>query len=270
MLPCTSLVTSLALAGGDVLTPDGLIRDAVIHVADGRIQAISDTVGPDSREQRVDGAWVLPGLIDLHGDAFERSLMPRPGVEIPFGLALGECDHALLAAGVTTAFLAATDSFEPGLRGRATLRRLVQALEIHRPQFGCDIRLHVRRERCTASGGYELESWLEAGCIGLFSFADHVPLPGETAKRERYLRALGRRLPGSDRDLESLLDQAAYDRAAGSDELLRLLALARTLGVPLASHDDGSPAEVEAHAALGVRICEFPSDLATALSLIHI
>ena len=29
------------------------------------------------------GLMVLPGIVDLHGDAFERQMMPRPGVDFP-------------------------------------------------------------------------------------------------------------------------------------------------------------------------------------------
>jgi alpha-D-ribose 1-methylphosphonate 5-triphosphate diphosphatase len=28
---------------------------------------------------------VLPGIIDIHGDAFERQIQPRPGIDFPDG-----------------------------------------------------------------------------------------------------------------------------------------------------------------------------------------
>ncbi|HEX9208867.1 MAG TPA: alpha-D-ribose 1-methylphosphonate 5-triphosphate diphosphatase, partial [Bradyrhizobium sp.] len=31
---------------------------------------------------------VLPGIVDLHGDAFERQMMPRAGVDFPIDVAL--------------------------------------------------------------------------------------------------------------------------------------------------------------------------------------
>lgn len=35
-----------------------------------------------------DGCFVLPGIVDIHGDAFERQIMPRPGVGFDLDLAL--------------------------------------------------------------------------------------------------------------------------------------------------------------------------------------
>lgn len=55
------------LAGGRVLTPEGVREDTWVHIADGRIV----TVGrqrPNVEATLVDlaGAWLLPGFIDLH------------------------------------------------------------------------------------------------------------------------------------------------------------------------------------------------------------
>ena len=63
------------------------------------------------------GYLVLPGIVDLHGDAFERQLMPRPGVHFAPVSALLETDRQLLANGSTTAYHGVTLSWEPGLRG---------------------------------------------------------------------------------------------------------------------------------------------------------
>jgi alpha-D-ribose 1-methylphosphonate 5-triphosphate diphosphatase len=49
------------------------------------------------------GYLVLPGIVDLHGDAFERQLMPRPGVHFAPVSALLETDRQLLANGIITA-----------------------------------------------------------------------------------------------------------------------------------------------------------------------
>lgn len=36
---------------------------------------------------------VLPGIVDLHGDAFERQMMPRAGVDFPIDVALADSDR---------------------------------------------------------------------------------------------------------------------------------------------------------------------------------
>ena len=90
------------------------------------------------------GLLVLPGIVDLHGDAFERQLQPRPGVEFAAELALRDTEAQLLASGITTAFHGITLSWEPGLRGAETWRALLGALGAGR--FACDMRVHLRWE----------------------------------------------------------------------------------------------------------------------------
>jgi alpha-D-ribose 1-methylphosphonate 5-triphosphate diphosphatase len=76
---------------------------------------------------------VLPGVIDLHGDAFERQMMPRPGVDFPIDVALVDSDRQAIANGITTVFHATTWSWEPGLRGAENARQLLENIELLRP-----------------------------------------------------------------------------------------------------------------------------------------
>ena len=65
------------------------------------------------------GALVLPGVVDIHGDAFERQIMPRPRTMFPLDIALLDTDRQLAANGITTAYHGITVSWEPGLRSLA-------------------------------------------------------------------------------------------------------------------------------------------------------
>ena len=103
--------TSVCLRGGQVLTPQGDLETADLHIAEGRIVG-SPAAGSIQIDCR--GLHVLPGIVDVHGDAFELELHPRPGVDIAFPIAMGSVDRQLLANGITTAF--------HGLTQRARLR----------------------------------------------------------------------------------------------------------------------------------------------------
>jgi alpha-D-ribose 1-methylphosphonate 5-triphosphate diphosphatase len=81
---------------------------------------------------------VLPGIVDLHGDAFERQMMPRPGVDFALDIALLDSDRQALANGITTVFHGVTWSWEPGLRGRDNARAMLDAIERLRPSLGAD------------------------------------------------------------------------------------------------------------------------------------
>jgi N-acetylglucosamine-6-phosphate deacetylase len=58
------------VSGGRLVTPAGVIEDAIIDIADGRIVSVSgsDDLGParGDIDTHLDGAWVVPGFIDLH------------------------------------------------------------------------------------------------------------------------------------------------------------------------------------------------------------
>src|SRR5438874_9362331 len=106
----------ITIDGGAVLIDDELV-DASFTVAGGTIAEISS--GPAPGLPRIDaaGLLVLPGIVDIHGDAFERQMMPRPGVGFAIDLALADSDRQAIANGITTVFHAVTWSWEPGLRG---------------------------------------------------------------------------------------------------------------------------------------------------------
>ncbi len=56
---------------------------ADVLVEDGRIAALDAGGGGPALDAR--GLLVLPGIVDIHGDAFERQIQPRPGVDFPPG-----------------------------------------------------------------------------------------------------------------------------------------------------------------------------------------
>ncbi len=68
---------------------------------------------------------VLPGIVDIHGDAFERAVMPRPGVSFPYAGALLDVDRQLLSHGITTEFHGVTL-----VLGRRPARRSLRAAHV--------------------------------------------------------------------------------------------------------------------------------------------
>lgn len=254
-----------AIVGADVLTPAGLVADTTVVID----ERIIDTVGTDDLdgipELDASGLLLLPGIVDVHGDAFERALAPRPGVHLPAAMALAENDAWLLAAGVTTYFCSITDSYEPGLRSRTQARELVRLLHgDERVDLAANHRVHLRHERCLTEGHAELCEWLDDGLIHLLSTADHLPGEGEPRKLERYLHAVARRSTASEAEIACMMGAAAGNRTLGVVQERELCERARRLGIPLASHDDDSVGMVQDSLARGVSLCEFPMDVPSA------
>ncbi len=59
--------------GGQVLRNGGVVEDT-ISIANGTIED-----GPTGRRVDARGFRILPGIVDIHGDGFERHLAPRRG-----------------------------------------------------------------------------------------------------------------------------------------------------------------------------------------------
>ena len=91
--------SSLTITGARVLTDTGFV-DACVHLHGGVIAGLSASAGDAKTLIRADGLLALPGIVDLHGDAFERQWMPRPQVRFPLELALADTDRQLAANGI--------------------------------------------------------------------------------------------------------------------------------------------------------------------------
>lgn len=243
----------LRIIGGRVLLPDGLAA-ADLVLEDGCIAAI-DGGGP-GRVLDARGLLVLPGIVDIHGDAFERQIQPRPGVDFPAHVALDDTEAQLLANGITTAFHGVTLSWEPGLRSLDAWRSLLDALEGR--DWSCDMRVHLRWEAYNLDALDTALADIAAGRVHLLAFNDHTPSilkklsdPVEGAK---YSGRAGMELAAF-RALAERIAARGPEVASARD---RIAAAARAAGIPLASHDDATVPTREAFRALGAHICEFP------------
>ncbi|PWG61202.1 alpha-D-ribose 1-methylphosphonate 5-triphosphate diphosphatase [Sediminicurvatus halobius] len=258
----------LAIRGAEVLLPGEGLTEATVVVADGRIAECTSGPGGDARAIDARGLLLLPGIIDLHGDAFEHFLMPRSGVPFPAAVALAEVDRQLVANGITTAYHGITYSWEPGLRGRETVLAVLDALNRLNGVLGCDTRIHLRHELYNVDAETEILEWIRAGQIGLIALNDHLSMIRERLGRAEKLSQYTERSGLSPDAYRTLVE----DIAARADEVApataRLCAQARAAGVPIASHDDESPAMRAAYRELGVQLCEFPCNAETAADAI--
>lgn len=256
-------MTDISIEGGRVLRGDEF-ADASLRVAGRDIHTIGTDHGHGIAAIDARGLLVLPGIVDLHGDAFERQMMPRPGVDFPVDVALLDSDRQAIANGITTVFHAATWSWEPGLRSGDNARQLLEAIEGLRPQLAADTRLHLRHETYNLDAEEEIGQWLSEGRIDLFAFNDHMDATvadlAKPQKRNRMVERTGLSGQAFDELVQRVVARAHEVPAS----IERLATTARTAGVKMLSHDDGSPQMRKAFRAQGVAIAEFPVNEATA------
>jgi alpha-D-ribose 1-methylphosphonate 5-triphosphate diphosphatase len=243
---------------------DGAFADVTLDIdAGGRIVGL-DAAASAPRRIDADGLLVLPGIVDIHGDAFERQMMPRPGVGFPVDIALRDSDRQVLANGITTVFHGVTCSWEPGLRGPENARAIIAALDHLRPLLGADTRFHLRHETFNLDTEAEVLGWLANGRIDALAFNDHMTRTLESKDRAAEVRKMSERSGLSHSEFEDLMARVQRRAPDVSGSIERLAAAARTAGVPLLSHDDASPEQRRWYRARGCRASEFPTNLETA------
>ncbi len=244
----------LRITGGRVLLRADGEQVVDVSLEHGRIAGIGSGGGGAELDAR--GLLVLPGIVDIHGDAFERQLQPRPGVGFAADIALQDTEAQLLANGITTAFHGVTLSWEPGLRSLPAWQTLLDALEARR--WTCDMRVHLRWE------AYNLEALevaladIAAGRVHLLAFNDHTPPILKKIKDPvagaKYSDRAGMKLD----EFRALAEQVGARAPSVPAALERMAAAARNAGLPMASHDDETIATRQSFRAHGARICEFP------------
>ncbi|MGY3130784.1 alpha-D-ribose 1-methylphosphonate 5-triphosphate diphosphatase [Bradyrhizobium sp. USDA 4501] len=250
-------MTDIFIEGGRTLV-DGALVETSLRTAGRDIGALDAEQGRAVLHIDASGLLVLPGIIDLHGDAFERQMMPRPGVDFPTDVALIDSDRQAIANGITTVFHGTTWSWEPGLRSAENARKLLDAIEALRPQLAADTRLHLRHETHNLEAEAEIIQWLGEGRIDLFAFNDHSNV--KPKKRNQLAERTGLSVEA----VNDMLDRIVARRPEVPASIARLAAAARAADIRMLSHDDNSPAMRQEFRALGAVIAEFPVNEETA------
>lgn len=247
-------------SGGRVLVGDMLV-DTTVLVEGNMIAAIGSGMPPGAREVDLAGAMLLPGMVDVHGDAFERQISPRPNVRFPLDLAMEETDRQLRANGITTAYHGLTLSWEPGLRSVANGEAFLDAFARMHHAFGIDHRIQLRWEIYALEAAELVESWLAHPLRPALAFNDHTTstirgfadgMPhkkvGEWASRA-----------GLDVDTYREMVVSLADRQHHvPDAIARVAALAREHGAAILSHDDLTREERQRYRRCGATVSEFP------------
>jgi alpha-D-ribose 1-methylphosphonate 5-triphosphate diphosphatase len=250
---------TLDLINAQVLWPEGLSQGR-LSFGDGVLQHAA--VG---RAIDLCGFMILPGIIDLHGDAFERHLAPRRGAMKQMNEGILSAEAELAASGITTAVLAQFVSWEGGLRGLAFADQVFSSIRAIAPEVVTDLRAQLRFETHMLDLYADMPRRISEWGLSYVVFNDHLPhdrlAAGKTPKR-----MVGQALKaGRNPDVHLAMMQ---DMHARRDEvpaaLDQLCAVLTGQGVQMGSHDDQSPEIRAIWRARGVAVSEFPETQAAA------
>ncbi|MDU8927810.1 alpha-D-ribose 1-methylphosphonate 5-triphosphate diphosphatase [Alisedimentitalea sp. MJ-SS2] len=247
----------LSLIGGMVLRPNRALEPGDVHVADG---LIVETPANDSAQIDCKGKHVLPGIVDVHGDAFELELHPRPDIDIAFPIAMASVDRQLISNGITTAYHGLTLSWEPGARSLPAARAFMSGLVQERPNFLADHRVQLRWETFAHDALNDLAQWLTESPTPAIAFNDHttetlgVIAEGDTASLDKWATRAG-----ISRDDYVAQAKAASAHAANVPGMIaKVAAMGRQNGAIMLAHDETSAQDRTTHRALGMSVSEFP------------
>ncbi|QDL91199.1 alpha-D-ribose 1-methylphosphonate 5-triphosphate diphosphatase [Paroceanicella profunda] len=248
------------LSNAMLVLPDRVLEGG-LRIEHGRIAGLTRSPGRD-----MGGAFLLPGLVDIHTDHVEKHVFPRSTVRWDMLNAFLAHDAQVIGSGITTVF----DSLPVGAAQHRPERReiladLVAALEEGRALglFRAEHLLHLRCEVTDPATPALAASVIDRAQI--VSVMDHTP-------GDRQVTDIADWVTGMARDLQITLERsreltdALLERSAREGGRVRaeVVALARAHGLPMLSHDDASPAHVAMAVAEGVAVSEFPTTRAAA------
>jgi alpha-D-ribose 1-methylphosphonate 5-triphosphate diphosphatase len=256
-------MTDILIEGGQALLGEDF-QETSLAISGGDITGIGRRSSERSLKIDAKGLRVLPGIVDLHGDAFERQLMPRAGVDFPVDVALADSDRQAVANGITTVFHGTTWSWEPGLRSGNNALKLLEAIETMRPRLAADTRFHLRHETFNLDAEETIKEWLADSRIDLLAFNDHMDGTEADTKNPRKRARMVERCGISSEAFDHLVSEVMARASEVPASIERLAAAARAARVPTLSHDDKTPQMRKAFRDMDVRLAEFPINEETA------
>lgn len=251
---------NLTLTGAEVLLPEEGLSRATLPIADGQVQETQ--VG---REVDLSGYVVLPGIIDLHGDGFERHIAPRRGAMKQMNEGILSVEAELAANGITTAVLAQFYSWEGGVRGPEFAGQVFEAIRAVKTHTVTDLIPQLRFETNMLDDYAGMARRIADWQVPYVVFNDHLP-HDRLAQGKKPPRLTGQALKAGrnpDAHFELLLDMHARrgDVPAAVEALSAELS---EMGVRLGSHDDATAETRAWWRDQGALIAEFPETLEAA------
>ncbi|MDT8421967.1 MAG: phosphonate metabolism protein PhnM [Desulfuromonadales bacterium] len=258
---------NFVIDGASVVTPTEVLSDCSLRVADGRIAEIRQGAFNGSAPH-IDGRgkYLFPGFIDLHCDAIEKKIEPRPNTFFPVNIAIHELDKKLASCGVTTMFHSLSFAeMEVGLRSNGMAAQIVREIHEHAPGLRVNTKIHARFEITDQGAVPILRELVEEDQVQLFSLMDHTPGQGQFREVTSFKNYYGSVYAKSDAEMNRIIErkqQARNGQALAGIEAM--VACCRAYGVALASHDDDTSEKIDWLHRLGIELTEFPVNLDVA------
>jgi len=260
----------IKIINGKIVTPKTVEDNRILLIKDKRILDICDCDEFLSDECEVvdaQGGYIIPGLIDVHCDALEFKLFPRPNVTIPHFLALSYYEKELLSSGIATQFhgIYWGDVLEKHRSFKLALEMIKKILDYRRVAI-LNHKIFVRFDIVKFEAKDKLLHLMKTKVIDLLSFQYHLPGQAQfknlKAFRDYYIKVRG----WTGQELKEFIrSPSVFDFKDKITVLNEISQAADKFKIPLVSHDDDRREKIGMMKNLGAKISEFPISLEAAL-----
>ncbi|KPF46191.1 alpha-D-ribose 1-methylphosphonate 5-triphosphate diphosphatase [Rhizobium sp. AAP43] len=258
---------ALILSNARVVLPTHVLHGSVV-IEDGKIAEIHEGASRVPGALDLAGDYLLPGLVDIHTDHFEKHLYPRAHVRWDFMRAALAHDAQIIGGGVTTVFDslcvgATTDNPERA----EILGPMIAALEQAQASgmLRAEHLVHLRCELTDPATPALTAANIDREIVRVISVMEHLPGIRQSRDIAAYVaRAAKSTGESPERVREKIKDLVAEKSHFAATTRPDVVALATSRGLPLMSHDDTDVAHIAEGLAEGVTISEFPCSMEAA------
>jgi alpha-D-ribose 1-methylphosphonate 5-triphosphate diphosphatase len=246
-----------------VVTPEGVGEGASVEVENGRIVKIGESFSKRAGEIDAGRNYLFPGFVDVHSDAIEKGIEPRPNTFFPVDIAVFELDKKIAACGITTMYHSLSFAeLEVGLRSNSTAAGIIREINRFRHKLKVNTKIHARFEITDHGAVPFLEELIRDNQVDLFSLMDHSPGQGQFRDILSYKRYYGPVYAKSDTEMDSIIERKLQAKGGDSPRFIaHLIKVCREHGIAIASHDDDSREKINWLKEMEIGMTEFPVNL---------
>ncbi len=257
---------------GLIILPEKVIRGYIV-IEGNKISEVVESdflklkCYSDMRMIDAEGCYVMPGIIDLHSDAIEKEIQPRPNTLFPINMAFYELEKKLAVSGITTMYHSLTLSDEWGVRNIDMVLEVINSInKLKRARSMINHRIHLRYELTFLAGVSVLEGLIIDKSIDFMSYMDHTPGQGQF-KDAALLKDFTIQQHGkNDQEVDEMIDRVIENQTRIDWlKLIKLAKVAKNLEISLAFHDDDTREKIDTLLACDGKVSEFPINLETAV-----